>query len=84
MKYKKKPIVIEAIQWNGNNEREIKDFCGERAKFEGKQFKNLYIYTLEGTMFSNVGDYIIKGVRGEFYPCNEKVFLQTYRKVKED
>lgn len=86
MKYRKKPIIIEAIQWLGNNKKEIADFAGESANFEvanekEKQLFNLSIQTLEGNMTASIGDYIIKGVNGEFYPCKPDIFEKTYEKV---
>lgn len=81
-KYRKKPIVIEAIQFNGENQREIADFMGEmiRTNF----FPDIYIETLEGTMKANIGDYIIKGIKGEFYPCKPDIFEATYEKVNDE
>jgi len=79
MKYRKKPVVIEAIQWNGNQE-EIYDFL------RGVEFRDgeLYIQTLEGQMHASKGDYIIKGVQGEFYPCKPDIFELTYEKVEDN
>lgn len=93
-KYRKKPIVIEAIQWNGNtNRQEICDFVGEDLKTEefsttayeagmGKPFFNLKINTLEGEMTANPKDFIIKGINGEFYPCKPDIFEKTYEAVE--
>ena len=75
-KYKKKPIVIEAIQLTEDNQQEVFDFC------EGKAFltvdNTLYIPTLEGKMIGRIGDYIVKGVNGELYPCKPDIFEKTY------
>lgn len=83
--YRKKPVVIEAIQWNGKNRSEIEEFVGDDAVFEGRisfHFPyRLKIITLEGVMNASVGDYIIRGVDGEYYPCREDIFLETYEKV---
>ena len=75
-KYRKKPIVVEAIQWNGVNRGEVEMFCGhDNVEFKveilsvsilGLQF--IFI-SLEGDMVTNRGDYIIKGICGEFYSC---------------
>ena len=79
MKYRKKPVEIEAIEWTGHNHNEIRDFCGEGASLvETGGIHSLSIHTLEGTMHASVGDYIIKGVRGELYPCKPDIFKQTY------
>lgn len=88
-KYCKKPVEIEAIQWNGINESEIKTFVGDAAKFtiisvdtaEKANITKLEIETLEGTMTAQIGDFIIRGVDGEFYPCKPDIFERTYDKV---
>ena len=78
-KFRKKPIVIEAVQWVGDW-KEIQEFCKSAEDQDG----NLLIPTLEGVMYANVnvGDWIIKGVSGEFYPCKPDIFEQTYEAVK--
>ena len=88
MKYRKKPIVVEAIQWTGLNLEEIKTFVGEDLVYsivddawqvnKGKPFVLMYIKTLEGKLFCSKEDYIIKGVHGEFYPCKPDIFKETY------
>lgn len=91
MKYRKKPIVIDAIQWNGKNMVEIADFAKDSIEFneirqgdaENKipvQY-DLSIKTLEGIMQASIGDYIIKGINGEFYACKPEIFEKTYEKV---
>lgn len=77
-KYRKKPVEIEAVQWTGENGDEILDFCRDAALLPTD---NLMIYTLEGRMLAGVGDFIIKGVQGEFYPCKTDIFAETYDKV---
>ncbi len=77
-KYRKKPVTIEAIQWLGTNLSEIDDFVGGSIANNGT---TLVIHTLEGDMEASIGDYIIKGVKGEFYPCKPDIFLATYEKV---
>lgn len=79
-KYRKKPVTIEAIQWDGKNLSEIDNFMGRI--FENKEII-LVIHTLEGDMEASVGDYIIKDVNGEFYPCKPDVFAKTYEEVTE-
>lgn len=82
MKYRKKPVEIEAIQWTGNNLKEVEAFV---VNAKGRQFdtvgESLFIHTLEGSMRTKPGDYIIKGVENEFYPCNESIFRITYEQV---
>lgn len=75
MKYRKKPVVVDALVWNGCNAREIVMFVGHDAFFRNGE---LYISTLEGPHHASVGDYIIKGVNGEHYPCKPDIFEKTY------
>jgi len=82
-RYCKKPVVVEAVQWTGKNLSEISSFCQSAERFVFEEFRPaLYIHTLEGNMRAFVGDYIIKGVGGEFYPCKPDIFEQTYEEVK--
>lgn len=90
-KYRKKPVEIDAIQWDGNGEtfNKIVEFVGDRLCVceHGKANKifeqyELAINTLEGKMQVAKYDYIIKGVKGEFYPCKPDIFEQTYETVK--
>ena len=79
MKYRKKPVVIDAIQFDGRNVLELIGFAGEEVIID---VGDLFIRTLEGNMKISVGDYIIKGVHGEFYPCKPDIFLETYEEVR--
>lgn len=81
-RYRKKPVEIEAVQWTGDNLAELRKMDGFNSVhtcFGGR----LNIKTPEGMMFASVGDYIIKGVQGEFYPCKPEIFEQTYEEVIE-
>lgn len=78
MKFRKKPVVIEAVQWLGTNADEMFEFVGKTNMSWHPIDKGLFIHTLEGTMRANAGDWIIKGVKGEFYPCKPNIFEQTY------
>ena len=80
-KYVKKPVVISALRWTGDNILEMCNFTGRTG---GELLKNdeLYIDTLEGTMHASVGDYIVCGVDGEFYPCKPDIFEKTYEIVE--
>lgn len=82
MKYRKKPVVVEAIKWTGENVDEVKAFFGNDR---GYMFcaGSVCIDTLEGRMRTNIGDMIIKGVAGEFYPCKPDIFAATYEPVTE-
>jgi hypothetical protein len=83
MKYRKKPVIIDAVQWDGNNYDEIHKFCSS-AFLEVVQYidetkvEHLIVLTLEGNMEAKFGDYIIRGVNGEFYPCKPDIFKKTY------
>lgn len=79
-KFKKKPVIIEAIQWNGENLSEINEFIKNEVE---NHESVLIIPTLEGDMYASLNDYIIKGVNGEFYPCKPDIFDKTYEEVTE-
>lgn len=86
-KYRKKPVVIEAIQFIVNPEGgcdhnwyECEEFIGKECKWQdGRPTIN----TLEGLFIVSHGDYIIKGVNGEFYPCKPDIFEKSYELVGE-
>jgi hypothetical protein len=79
MQYRKKPVVIEAIVWN-NNFEEIFNFmdADNNLGIVGYEGDILQVRTLEGIHNAQIGDYIIKGVKGEFYPCKPNIFEMTY------
>lgn len=94
-RYRKKPVEIEAVQFTGDNVREIAEFMGiplaglqvsvdAVLRMDGDYSENTHIHipTLEGTMTANYGDWIIKGVKGEFYPCKPDIFDETYMIVE--
>lgn len=99
MKFRKKPVVVEAVQWSGNNLDEVLKFIAdEKGSFEhlpktGGNIKAgvghtpadgcLFIPTLEGDMCASPNDWIIKGVKGEFYPCKPDIFEMTYEKAED-
>lgn len=80
MKFRKKPIEIEAIQFDGTKESAIKiiNWTNSIAKYESDTLK---INTLEGVMVADISDWIIKGIKGEFYPCKDEIFKSSYDKV---
>ena len=80
MKYRKKPVVIDAIQFIGENHNKIADFIGS-AGCRAHSTCSITISTLEGAMNASKDDYIIKGVNGEFYPCKPDIFHKTYEAV---
>lgn len=78
-RYRKKPVVIEAAQWTGGNVIEIYDFIGSKEiPIKGNR---IIIPILEGNHLARKGDFIIKGVAGEFYSCKPAIFNTTYEKV---
>jgi hypothetical protein len=84
--FRKKPVVIEAIKFDRSNWNDVYSFTNHTAqnffvekKFDGKAYCT--ISTLEGLMMATEGDYIIKGVNGEFYPCKPDIFLKTYEEI---
>lgn len=86
--FRKKPVTIEALQWTGDNLRDVIAFTGRHPSADAWTWehfeevvrtKGLKIFSLEGSKFIvTVGDYIIKGVRGEFYACKPDIFAMTY------
>lgn len=84
-KYRKKPVVIEAVQLTPENYAEVKAWCGGTyySTPPMRAVTGLSIVTLEGTMNALFGDYVIKGVKGEFYPCKADIFEATYELVDE-
>ena len=80
-KYRKKPVIVEAVIWTGNNIDEVKELAKSAVEHIIFVDNNLYIETLEGNMNVSIGDYIIKGIVGEFYPCKPDIFKETYETV---
>ena len=88
MRFIKKPVAIDAIQWTGDNFEEVQRFMNEGLiessypeLWQGDD--KLYIVTLEGRMRADCNDWIIKGVVGEFYPCKPDIFDKTYTSAEE-
>lgn len=81
MKFRKKPVVIEAIQWTVSidSEEQIKNMGCDFIIAGNPDY--LLIKTLEGVMTASPWDWIIKGIKGEFYPCKPEIFLETYEQV---
>lgn len=80
-KYVKKPVVIFAMQWDGKNGKEIMEFC--KQCYTSPSVPIMMINTLEGPMRASEGDYIIRGVQGEFYACKPDIFKVTYEEVND-
>lgn len=78
-KYRKKPVVIEAIKYTGINIQELWDWAGaDNIYGPVEDDQRAYVETLEGRMAAEPGDWIIRGVAGEFYPCKPDIFAATY------
>lgn len=78
MEWRKKPVVIKAVQYDGDNIDEIKEFVGNNIV---EISEGVYsIITLEGKMMITKGDFVIQGVKGEFYPCKPDIFYATYER----
>jgi len=100
MKYRKKPVEINTIQWLGTNFDEIKKlfptiplYINRQCYTTGRSGETSYretieeelrVDTLEGKMLIKVNDWIVKGVEGEFYPVKPDIFEKTYEKVEEN
>lgn len=83
-KYRKKPVIIEALQWNTeDNINKIIKWLDTNLISEESNVGTMgyWIKTLEGNMMINYGDYIIKGIKGEFYPCKPDIFESSYEKI---
>jgi hypothetical protein len=87
LQFMKRPIVIQAMQYTERSHRECIAWCGARhlgIDEDGAEYEtaNLFIATLEGEMLCKLGDWIIKGVKGEFYPCKPDIFDATYESAE--
>ena len=86
MKYRKKPVVIEARQYIGTNWGQIQNWINKNSPDNPSSFVDragrIVIWTLEGEMRADVDDWVIQGVKGEFYPCKPDIFEATYESVK--
>jgi len=80
MRYRKRPVVVEAVRWIGLNRQEIEDFCGNSADFQswGDGIVSLVVNTHEGTRKALTGDFIVRDTNGEYYPCSHEIFKQKY------
>lgn len=94
-KFRKKPVVIEAVQWEGRWPDSPPDWLAEAGR-QGKAYSDqrsederdppfaIFIETLEGTHRGDPGDWIIRGVKGELYPCKPDIFAATYDPVESE
>lgn len=88
-RYRKRPVEVDAVRYDGTNRAEVAAFMGQGGRVEETKLPSpgrgiqdgLVIRTLEGDMTASVGDYVIRGVKGEFYPCKPDIFTATYEEV---
>ncbi len=80
MKFRKKPVVIDAFHWDGQTFEMANLLNGAQVSFNSLEDGGpyLYIHTLEGIMRASPGDWVIRGVKGEYYPCKPDIFEATY------
>lgn len=78
--YRKKPVPVEARQYTGDNFIELQNWSEGNIAMDDDS-NNVFVATLEGLMFFDEGDYVIKGVHGEFYPCKGDIFEETYEEM---
>jgi hypothetical protein len=87
MLVRKKPVVVQAVEWTGDNLTEIRNYCTACEYTTTRCGLNsetkLFINTLEGKLSASKGDFIIQGVEGEFYACKPDIFWKTYEQVTE-
>ena len=85
MKFRKKPVIVEAIQYTDKTAEKVIDFIGNtKCTWSMNELgTTLYLDTLEGGHEASQGDWIIKGVKGEFYPCKPDIFEATYEKIED-
>lgn len=83
MQFRKKPVVIEAVRWTGDNYEEVKAFLGRDFECQHTCHQSISVRTLEGSLHGNLGDWFIRGVKGEHYPCKPDIFAATYEPVED-
>lgn len=86
MRFRKKPVEIEAHAFVQGSYKLVAEWCGGqiiRKGGPGNAVAYMVVTTLEGNMTAQIGDWIIRGVHGEFYPCKPDIFVETYEPVEE-
>jgi hypothetical protein len=83
-RYRKRPVVIDAVRWTGSNAGDVTDFMGDTPVFGSTGGRHwVIIPTLEGPLRADEGDWIIRGIKGELYPCKSDIFEATYEPIEE-
>lgn len=80
IRVRKKPIVVDAVQWTGDNVGEVAEFVNRVVNVRDSK---LTVQTLEGPLNASVDDWIIRGIKGEYYPCKPDIFEDSYEVVEE-
>ena len=85
MKYRKKPVVIEAMRFTIEDENRVLSWitCNHYPSEDKNRNHTIVIQTLEGDMTASLGDWVIRGVKGEFYPCKNDIFIATYELAED-
>ena len=81
MKYRKKPVEVEALLLNKDTLSAVVDFARPAVLFIDDERGAIRLFTLEGQIWARAGDYVIKGIKGEYYPCRKDIFELTYESV---
>ena len=84
LSYIKRPVVVQAIKYDGTNEKEVMAFLGPDyvANSVATRDGAIFVQTLEGVVIASVGDFLIRGIKGEHYPCKPDIFQATYDLVQ--
>lgn len=77
-RYRKRPVEVEAALVTTENQLDVAAWCGGLCRYN----EVIEIQTLEGVMTAQMGDYVIRGVKGEFYPCKPDIFLASYKELE--
>ena len=87
LRVRKRPVEVDAMPWTGHNTNEVLRFVGKDGYYttllNGVSVEYIAIQTLEGLIYASVGDWIVKGIKGEFYPVRADIFDATYEPVSE-
>lgn len=82
-RFRKRPVEVEAIQWNGANSNEVYRFTDGQFDSDKPGVAQVYDYLHDTWVWLDQNDWIIRGVQGEFYPCKQDIFSLTYERVSE-
>jgi hypothetical protein len=83
-RYRKRPVEVEARQLTAANATELAIWCGGTVLWSTREVTGLIVPTLEDPLRAHLGDWIIRGIAGEFYPCRDDIFRATYELVEDE